>query len=114
MPNASANSISQKSDLSTGNLKNSDRVSSEEAFSNRSLLANALLDTVQSDIEYKKLDDYRAVIGYLEAEEVKLADLKRKIYEATFGGGDKSKLQELCEEARIDLHDKKLLQLTLW
>lgn len=84
--------------------------------SNRSLLANALLDTVQSDIEYKKLDDYKAVIGYLEAEEVKLADLKRKIYEATFGDGDKSKLKELREEARktearIDLHDKKLLQL---
>ena len=106
----------KESVLYEGQVMYQDRLSPEEAFSNRSLLANALLDTVQSDIEYKKLDDYKAVIGYLEAEETKLADLKRKIYEATFGDGDKSKLKELREEARktearIDLHDKKLLQL---
>lgn len=85
-------------------------------LSNRELLANALLDTVQNEVEYKKLDDYKAVIGYLEAEETKLASLKKQIREATFGNGDKTKLKELNEEARktearIDLHDKKLLQL---
>jgi hypothetical protein len=108
--------LSQRFKAENDDIRYQDRLSPEESFSNRSLLANALLDTVQSDIEYKKLDDYKAVIGYLEAEEVKLADLKRKIYEATFGDGDKSKLKELREEARktearIDLHDKKLLQL---
>lgn len=99
-------------------IKYQDRASPEESFSNRSLLANALESAIQSDVEYKKLDDYKAVLGYLKAEEIKLAELQRQIYDMTFGNGerDAKKLKELQEEkrkteSRIDFHDKKLLQL---
>lgn len=84
-------------------------------LSNRELLANALLDTVQNEVEYKKLDDYKAVIKYLEAEETKLESLKEQIRSLDYNK-DKAKFKELREEirkteARIDFHDKKLLQL---
>lgn len=85
-------------------------------LSNRELLANALLDTVQHEVEYTKLMEYKSVIDKLEAKDIELAKLKNQIREATFGNGDKTKLKELKEKARkteasINFYDKKLLQL---
>ena len=55
--------------------------------SNRSLLANALETAVQNDQERQKLQDYRAKIDQIEADEQKLSDLKKQLYEMSFAKG---------------------------
>lgn len=99
-------------------VKYSDRVSPEESFSNRSILASALQSVAQNDVEKRRLDEYKSRIEMLNAEETKLTGLKAEIKELTFGKGDKdpTKLKALKEEARktearINFHDKKLLEL---
>ena len=48
--------VNTKIENSQKNL-NQDRLSDEESFSNRSILANALASTVQHEVEQKKLDE---------------------------------------------------------
>ncbi|MBO7250860.1 MAG: hypothetical protein J6V42_06260 [Clostridia bacterium] len=99
-------------------VKYSDRVSPEESFSNRSILANALESVAQNDKEAKRLIDYKSKIARLNEEEAKLSKIKAEIKELTFGKGNKNieKLKALKEEARvtqelISKYDKKLLSL---
>lgn len=109
---ASIKSISQPSDSVNKKL------STRNTDSNRILLANALESTVQTEIERKKLQDYRENIDSLYENEAKLSELNRQIKELSFAEGkrDTKKLKELREEAvktanRINIYDKKLLRL---
>lgn len=109
---ASIKSISQPSDSVNKKL------STRNTDSNRILLANALESTVQTEIERKKLQDYRENIDSLYENEAKLSELNRQIKELSFAEGkrDANKLKELREEAvktanRINIYDKKLLRL---
>ena len=109
---ASIKSISQPSDSVNKEL------STRNTDSNRILLDNALESTVQTEIERKKLQDYRENIDSLYENEAKLSELNRQIKELSFAEGkrDTKKLKELREEAvktanRINIYDKKLLRL---
>lgn len=89
-----------------------------ESMSNRSLLANALESAATNDIEKKYLENYKEKISLLDAEEKKLADLKRQIKEMSFTKGKKDvqKLKVLNSEKtktenRINTYDKQLLKL---
>ena len=88
------------------------------SMSNRAILANAIESSVQTEIERKKLQDYRENIDSLYENEAKLSELNRQIKELSFAEGkrDTKKLKELREEAvktanRINIYDKKLLRL---
>ena len=88
------------------------------SMSNRVILANAIESSVQTEIERKKLQDYRENIDSLYENEAKLSELNRQIKELSFAEGkrDTKKLKELREEAvktanRINIYDKKLLRL---
>ena len=87
-------------------------------MSNRELLANALEETVQTEVEARRLSQYKEQIQKVSQEQKKLGDLKKQIHELTFGGGkkDAEKLKALKEEAiktanRIGNIDRKLLTL---
>jgi hypothetical protein len=89
-----------------------------DSFSNRSLLANALETAVQNEVEAKKLEEYKANIDKMNAEQAKLNDLRAQIKEISFSKGkrDTEKLKALQDEAtktanRITLYDGKLLEL---
>lgn len=106
--------ISQPSD--SVKSKNSER--NKDSMSNRAILANAIESSVQTEIERKKLQDYRENIDSLYENEAKLSELNRQIKELSFAEGkrDANKLKELREEAvktanRINIYDKKLLRL---
>ena len=91
------------------------------ATSNRSLLANALEDAVQNDIEKNKLQQYKEKIDFINAEERKLADLNRQLKELRFSKGKRDtiktkQINDLQAEAtktanRISIYDKQLLNL---
>lgn len=90
----------------------------KDSMSNRAILANAIESSVQTEIERKKLQDYRENIDSLYENEDKLSELNRQIKELSFAEGkrDTKKLKELREEAvktanRINIYDKKLLRL---
>ena len=51
----------------------------ETAFSNRTLLANALLDTITSSEEYKLVRSYQEEIAKLDAGDKRLAQLKKDL-----------------------------------
>lgn len=89
-----------------------------DQFSNRTLLANALETVVQNEVEAKKLEEYKANIDKMNAEQAKLNDLRAQIKEISFSKGkrDTEKLKALQEEAtktanRITVYDGKLLKL---
>lgn len=92
-----------------------------ESVSNRSLLANALEGAVQNEVEKTKLAEYKNNIDRINAEEKKLAELRKQIHEMSFKPGKRDaatqeKLRKLRDEAlrstnRISLYDKKLLTL---
>ena len=103
---------------SDAKVKYQDRADAEESFSNRALLANALESAAVNEVEARKLELYKGRIEMLDAETKKLAELKREIKDISFGEGkrDVQRLKYLKEEARktearINLHDKKLLEL---
>ena len=103
---------------SSNTIKHSDRTSDDVSFTTRSLLADALESTAQNEAEKEKLAEYKGRIDMLNAEEKKLAQLKSELKELTFGKGakDPARAKALREEIvktenRINLHDKKLLQL---
>lgn len=89
--------------------------------SNRSLLANALENAAQNDIEKNKLKQYKEKIDFINAEERKLADLNRQLKELRFSKGKRDtiktkQINDLQAEAtktanRISIYDKQLLNL---
>ena len=91
------------------------------ATSNRSLLANALENAAQNDIEKNKLKQYKEKIDFINAEERKLADLNRQLNELRFSKGKRDtiktkQINDLQAEAtktanRISIYDKQLLNL---
>ena len=104
----------------TDTLTHSDRSPDDVSFTTRSLLADALESTAQNEAEKEKLAEYKGRIDMLNAEEKKLAGLKSELKELTFGKGakDPARAKALREEIvktenRINLHDKKLLQLEI-
>lgn len=88
-----------------------------EDTSPRALLANAFEGVVQNDIEKRNLEQYKENVDMLNAEEVKLEDLRAQIRELSFAKGkrDKQKISDLQFEAndtanRIATLDKMLLR----
>ena len=91
--------------------------------SNRELLSEALLTTAdpttpQGEYEAKLLVDYKAKAAELDALQAHLAEVKREIYDRTFGNlpHDAARLSVLRDdkiktENRIGIYDKKLLRL---
>lgn len=91
---------------------------SSEPVSNRSLLANAMESLAETELEKKKLTEYKAKIDQINAEEQKLSEVRAQIKELSFAKGsrDKEKLRALRDEAiklshHIDIYDKQLLRL---
>ena len=89
-----------------------------DSFSNRSLLADALDSVAQNDIEREKLRQYKEKIDLLNAEQVKLQELREKIKELSFAKGpkDTEAIRSLQFEAnqtanRINTYDRQLLTL---
>ena len=90
----------------------------EGGKSNRSLLAKALENVAQNDIEKNKLKQYKEKIGLIEAEQAKLGELKAKIRELSFAKGarDTEAIKQLQFDAkqtenRINTYDRQLLNL---
>ena len=90
------------------------------AVSNRTLLAGALESVAQNDIEKKKLDEYKAKIALIEAEQKKLGEIRAKANELRFTKGrtpaETKQMKDLDFEAaqianRINVYDKQLLSL---
>ena len=91
--------------------------------SNREILSEALLTTTdpatpQGEYEAKLLTDYKAKAAELDALQTHLAEVKREIYDRTFGElpHDAARLSVLRDEKiktenRIGIYDKKLLRL---
>ena len=91
-----------------------------DSVSNRSLLAGALESVAQNDIEKKKLDEYKAKIALIEAEQKKLGEIRAKANELRFTKGrtaaETKQMKDLDFEAtqianRINTYDKQLLNL---
>ncbi len=89
----------------------------EMAFSNRTLLANALLDTITSSEEYKLIRSYQEEIAGLDKSDKRLAQLKKdrnQLYKQEKPNFEV--IRELNEkiktlEAEIVNRDKRLLRL---
>ena len=99
-----------------GSVRFSERT--EDSVSNRSLLANALENTTQHEVEKTRLQEYKDKIAAMDAEEQKLSDINAQIKEISFGQGprDTKKLSKLQQEKtkiqnRINTYDKQLLRL---
>ncbi|MBE6798797.1 MAG: hypothetical protein E7525_03340 [Ruminococcaceae bacterium] len=115
--NASNNNILNPNEKVKENVvKNSDR--DTDAVSNRNLLVNSLESIAQNEIEKNKLKEYQSKISHLNAEEKKLAALRREIHDLSFSKGerDMAKLRSLKDEAvrtanRINIYDRQLLNL---
>ena len=98
-------------------VKNSLR-DSEDNLSNRSLLANALMETAQNDAELQKLEQYKSKIEDINALEKLLAEVNAKIKEISFSKGkrDQAELKKLKEEKiktgnRLNIYDNQLLRI---
>jgi hypothetical protein len=83
------------------NLIYQDRLTPEEAFSNRALLANALESAVKSEKELEKLQEYKKTIKELNKKAYVLSKMKEDIKRLSFGKGNKdvAKIAELKEKA---------------
>lgn len=99
-----------------GSVRFSERT--EDSVSNRSLLANALENTTQHEVEKTRLQEYKDKIAAMDAEEQRLSDINAQIKEISFGKGprDSKKLSKLQQEKtkiqnRINTYDKQLLRL---
>ena len=88
--------------------------------SNRTILAKALEDTVQNDIERNKLAQYKKKIALIESEQAKLAEIREKANALRFTKGrtpaETKTMRALDFEAnqienRISTYDKQLLNL---
>lgn len=99
-----------------GQTRHSVRDSSN--MSNRSLLANALETTAQNDIERNKLNQYKAKIELIDAEEQRLHEINAELNDLFFSRGkrDAERVKELKFEKkqvenRINTYDRQLLTL---
>ena len=113
----SQNSDSVK-DFSENSQKNSVRDPKDQ--SNRSLLANALESVAKEGEERNLLRNYKTNIRLMEAEEVKLAKVKKEANKLRLTKGktdaENNRLKKLEEEvkaieARINKYDRQLLKL---
>ncbi|MBQ8805531.1 MAG: hypothetical protein IJZ68_03540 [Bacteroidaceae bacterium] len=116
--NASNNKIAQPAPKVNSQNSGIKSERTDESVSNRSLLANALENTVKNDMEKQKLREYREQIEHLDAEEQQLRELNGQIKELSFAKGkrDTKKISALRDEAtktanRINIYDKRLLRL---
>lgn len=120
VPKPSHKGLYHKNDsLSIGEAeKFSDR--DGEVVSNRTILAKALEDTVQNDIERNKLAQYKQKIALIESEQAKLAEIREKANALRFTKGrtpaETKEMRDLDFEAnqienRINTYDKQLLNL---
>lgn len=87
-------------------------------MSNRSLLANSLESATQNDSEARRLEEYKAKIDLINAEEQKLHKTRERIAELSFASGPKDtvaikNLQDTATRIanRINTYDKQLLNL---
>ncbi len=92
----------------------------KKKLSNRTLLANALDNVAQNDIERNKLKQYKEKIALIESEQAKLNEIKAKANELRFTKGrtpaETKTMRDLDFEAnlianRINTYDKQLLNL---
>ena len=132
--NAEVNSLVVKTTRGSSQNSNSEGIVSQDAdfvkgvteeiysissgsVSNRSLLANALESAVRNDAERKKLAEYKDRIACIEAEEARLSEIRdevRALSKDKRTNADKIRAlqqEELKSVNRINLHDKKLLEL---
>lgn len=101
-------------DSHSAEITRSDR--SGGSVSNRTLLADAFEELIQSPGERAKIEEYRANIARVEEVQERLKKLRAKIRELTKANGDKAKLAEMNKTAAeladlIDRYDRKLLEL---
>lgn len=89
-----------------------------ESVSPRALLANAFEDLATTELEKKKLAEYREKIDTLNRDEARLREVRAQIKELSFAKGprDKAQIRKLQDEAigianRIGIWDKQLLRL---
>ena len=91
-----------------------------EVVSNRNMLANALEDTVQTEAERKRLQEYKNKIALIEADQKRLTAMRQKAQELrTKKGRTPKETQTMRDldnaarevEKRITNYDKKLLSL---
>ena len=108
--------LSKRFDSEKNDFYFSDR--NKNSVSSRSLLANALDATVQTEFEKKTLADYKQELARADALEKELAEIRSKLKELYFAKGHKDaeaikklKAQETKTVNRIDVIDKKLLRL---
>lgn len=97
-------------------VKYSDR--DDSSLDTRTLLSNALATTAQNEIESKYITQYQEKIATINAEQIKLTELRARIKELSFAPGPKNsgQIRKLQEEAtkianRISTFDKQLLKL---
>lgn len=69
---------------SSNTIKHSDRTPDDISFTTRSLLADALESTAQNEAEKEKLAEYKGRIDMLNAEEKKLAKLRKQLDESVY------------------------------
>ena len=91
-----------------------------DSVSNRSLLANALESAVKDGDERNKLRNYKSNLRLLEAEQAKLAEVRKEANEIRFTKGrtaeETMRMKDLDFEAkqiasRINSYDRELLKL---
>lgn len=96
------------------NIRYSDRTTT----STRSLLANALESTIdtstpEGQIELKKLNEYKDMVGTLDELTTKLNELRSSLFKKGITGEERRKIQDEATKTanRISVYDKKLLTL---
>lgn len=108
--------LSERFDEKNSDIRFSDRNPSVPDA--RTLLANALTDAAQGDLERERLAKYQEKIGEMNAEQDRLNELNAQIKELSFAKGrrDTARIRELRDEAsraknRINIYDKQLLRM---
>lgn len=107
--------IDNKEPTSSPDIRYSDR---SEPASTRALLANALESTIDTStpagqIELKKLNEYKDMVGTLDELTDKLNELRSSLFKKGITGEERKKIQDEATKTanRISVYDKKLLTL---
>ncbi len=108
--------ISQRFNSGSNDIRYQERTG--EGVSSRAMLADAFESLARTDLERKKVQEYREKAREYDEQEQKLRELRKQIKELSFAKGhrDKKQLLELQTEAtraanRINIYDKQLLRL---